>query len=211
MPQITIEQHAQRAPGIIRLIFVLGVIAAGPFVAIVFDFARRMEPRSSVEGLPKSAVVFTGQFDRVFKGLELMRRRRVTDLLISGANPGAGIWEGQFASQFSLDHDLQEALASGRLTLGEQAQNTLENAAETANWYKRRRLSGPLLLITSCSHMPRASLALERSLPTVDIVRMCLPSAEKQAAPEVVKTEFLKFVATLIVPRPREINAFKGG
>ena len=145
-------------------------------------------------------MVFTGQFDRVFAGLKLLREGRVERLFISGVNPGAGIQKERFATQFSLDADLRQALASGRLALGEQAQNTLENGAETACWRQERSLSGPLLLITSCLHMPRASLALERSLPEVTVVRLCLGGATKAVAPKILMKEFLKFLATLVTP-----------
>jgi uncharacterized SAM-binding protein YcdF (DUF218 family) len=172
------------------------MITAGLLTAGV-EFTRRMEPSPLAEGLPKNAVVFTGQFDRVFAGLEILRQGRIKNLFISGVNRGAGIEKERFAGQFSLDANLKQALASGRLDLGEQAQNTLENAAETTCWYNKRGLSGPLLLITSCLHMPRSSLALERSLPAVDVVRMCLASGANHVTMDTLIREFMKFIVTL--------------
>ncbi len=157
-----------------------------------------MEASRPGEGLPANAVVFTGQFDRVRAGLEILRQGRVEALFISGVNRGAGIEKEGFASQFSLDPNLEQALKSGRLALGERAQNTLQNAAETACWYKARGLSGPLLLITSCLHMPRASLALERSLPEVDIARLCIASGTKRETANGLVTEFTKFATTAV-------------
>lgn len=186
-------------PGLLRVVLVLGLVTAGLFIGVAAEFALRMEPSRSAEDLETNAVVFTGQFDRVFAGLDMLREGLVENLFISGVNPGAGMTRERFAMQFSLDANLQRALASGRLALGERAENTLENAAETACWYKRRGLSGPLLLITSCLHMPRASLALERSLSDVDVVRMCLSNAAKDVTTEALINEFKKFIVTLVV------------
>ena len=155
---------------VIRFVLILCMTTAGLLAAAGIDFAHRMASIRSAEGLPENAVVFTGQFDRVRAGLEILRQGRVETVFISGVNSGAGIQKERFATQFSLDPNLEQALASGRLALGERAQNTLENAAETACWHRERGLSGPLLLITSCPHMPRASMALERSLPGIDVM-----------------------------------------
>ena len=194
-------------PGSTRRVLVLRIIFVGLLAAAWVDFARRMEPSGSAERLPANAVAFTGQFDRVFAGLKVLQLGHVENLFISGVNRGAGIEKDGFAAQFPVDANLQRALASGRLALGERAQNTLENAAETACWYKERGLLGPLLLITSCLHMPRASLALERSLPKVDVVRMCLASATSQVTTEALINEFKKFIITLFVAPIQEMCA----
>ncbi len=160
------------------------------------DFIRRSYAIMPGKGEAIDAVVLTGQFDRVHAGLALLREGRAARLLISGVNPGAGILPERFADQFRLDASLRLALASGRLTLATAAQNTLENAAETACWSNAHKLTGPILLITSASHMPRASLALERALPARPVWRMTVPAAKPEA--KTLAIEFLKFTVTMM-------------
>ncbi len=161
------------------------------------DFKKRLASSFTEETLPGNAVVFTGQFHRIKSGLELLRQERVEHLLISGVNKKAGMTKRGFGRQFGLDVRLQRALAIGRLVLKEQANTTLQNAAETACWYAARRLEGPLLLITSRPHMPRASLALESSLPDIHVVRLSLSSGDANNSISYFLTEFFKFAITL--------------
>jgi hypothetical protein len=159
-----------------------------------FDFAMRMRP-SGGENLPGNGVVFTGQFDRVRAGLQLLEKGRFDRLFISGVNAGAGINPEHFADQFDLSPQLREALASGTLMLGTQANSTVENGLETACWYRQEKLNGPLLVITGRDHMPRASIALEGSLPEVIIERLPIDDGE----PSLTKLvgEFGGYVATV--------------
>jgi uncharacterized SAM-binding protein YcdF (DUF218 family) len=172
-----------------------GAVAAGLVAVTIADFARRMESSPAADRLPHNAVVFTGQFERVHAGLLVLHEGRVERLLISGANPGAGIWPDRFVAQFKLDATLRDALAAGDLVLGIEAENTFQNAKETAGWYRARGLSGPLLLITSRRHMPRASLALERALAGRKVYRM---SISDDGSIRVLVVEFLKFVVTAV-------------
>jgi uncharacterized SAM-binding protein YcdF (DUF218 family) len=200
--------HANMAR-LLGLVLLFCVIAIGLFAATGLGFYFRTMP-SRAKYFPTNAVVFTGQFDRVFAGLDLLRQGRVENLFISGVNIGAGIPKERFPTQFALDANLRGALASGRLALGEWAENTFENAAETASWYEERGLSGPVLLITSCLHMPRASLALERAMPKVSVVRMCLATAAEDIETDAPISEFAKFIMTLAVA-PRAGAAFIAG
>lgn len=86
-------------------------------------------------------------------------------------------------------------MADGGLTLGTQANTTIENGLETACWYRQEGLQGPLLLITGRDHMPRASIALEASLPGVTIRRLPLDPDGRQGFGGMAE-EFAKFVAT---------------
>ncbi len=170
-------------------------------VATVLDFARRMETTiaagvSPLAGMPAAAVVFTGQFDRIHAGLGLLREGRVDRLFISGVNPGAGIRIESFADQFGLDGGLRAALVAGRIVLGPHAQNTGENAAETACWVAGLGLSGPILLVTAAAHMPRASAALERALPDRRVERLSVPGHGGPGSWRTLAKEFLKFAVT---------------
>lgn len=134
------------------------------------EFRARMQATGGP--LPTTAVVFTGQFDRIEAGLALRAQGRIERLFISGVNPPAGLRPERFAAQFGLSAALRNDLATGRIVLATRAQSTLGNALETACWLHAMPGTDHLLLITSRAHMPRASLALERALPGVAVARL---------------------------------------
>jgi uncharacterized SAM-binding protein YcdF (DUF218 family) len=181
----------------VKPLTLLLVASVTGFIALTaLDFAQRIT--ASVPGgdaMPETAVVFTGQFHRIHAGLALLREGRVERLFVSGVNPSAGIRIDGFADQFSLHAYLPQALDTGQLALGPLARNTSQNAAESACWVRARGLSGPILLITSRRHMPRASLALERALPGVAVIRMSIDEVATPDATSLV-TEFAKYIIT---------------
>ncbi len=162
----------------------------------VWDFDRRARSTTIRTIDRPDAVVFTGQFDRIHRGLYLLKKGHINRLLISGANPGAGIQPDRFATQFNLDASQLEALYDGRLVLATGAESTLQNAAETACWFKSGQ--GALVLITKTDHMPRASLALELILGDSEILREGIP-AKTRATPTRRLGEFLGYLATYVL------------
>lgn len=178
----------------------LVLIVSLVFGGTIWDFTRRMNLSTSDTGLPAQAVVFTGQFDRVWLGLDLLSRGEIERLFISGVNAGAGINEELFVTQFSLEGDLLQAFADGRIVLGTLANTTLQNARETKCWFERNGQSGPVLLITSKRHMPRASVALEQALPDHKIRRMSVPySGQNSGVARPIEDEYMKYLATLVI------------
>lgn len=148
---------------------------------------------------PTAAVVFTGQFNRVNAALRLFEDGKITRLFISGVNPGAGIEATTFADQFNLSPRVRQALHTGQITLGERAGSTLENARETACWLQAHPEQRTLTLITGATHMPRASLALERAVGKgVSITRYTVPTQGKPPLRRWM-SEFGKFAATAVV------------
>ncbi len=119
------------------------------------------------------AVVFTGTFERVDAGLQLLHAGVVPRLYISGVNANAGILPDGFVSQFSQRNpniaDLRR-LVECCAEWGVNANNTLQNGMDTKCWADRRGVRGPLLLITSRLHMARALDALLIALPGREII-----------------------------------------
>jgi uncharacterized SAM-binding protein YcdF (DUF218 family) len=178
------------------------VTACLVFLALLLsaDFLRRSTPAALPANLPDTAIVFTGQFDRVEAGLVLLEREQVETLFISGVNRPAGIRPEGFAEQFVLSPVLHDALAQGRIILAPDATTTLENAIETACWLAQQMQNRSLVLVTHRYHMPRASLALERAVPwKITVVRIApeqvLPGADR---PFVLR-EVFKFAATWVI------------
>lgn len=173
------------------------VLIAGLGLVTVVDFALRTRSTFSPSANLLPGVVFTGQFNRVHAGLALLDRGDISTLLISGTNPPAGIPIAGFGQQFQLSQKLQAALADGTLVLAPGAHNTFENAAETRRWLATLQIDGPVVLITSRFHLPRASLALEQALAGRVVMRVSVP--EDSTSFRGVVTEWGKFVWTRVV------------
>ena len=144
------------------------------------------------------AIVFTGAFERVVLGLELLETGQVTGLMISGVNPGAGLQPETFATQFDLGQEALRARSEGRLILAPGAETTFENALESRCEIHRLAEAGQgmpvtVLLITSRHHMPRASVLLDAALPGVEVRRLS-PTASRHE-PRRWAREFVGFVA----------------
>lgn len=128
---------------------------------IYFTRAIPMQP-SSLSSSPHGVVVFTGTRARLQEGFETLRRYPDSHLLISGVNRGT-----------SVRHLLNVSRASccppvDRVTLDYHAQDTIQNAIETAKWAKENNLDH-LCLITSNYHMPRSLLELSHYAPQLEI------------------------------------------
>jgi uncharacterized SAM-binding protein YcdF (DUF218 family) len=154
------------------------------------DPARAAEPVAAEAPLPETAVVFTGARNRVLWALRLLEDGRIARLLISG------IPEEMFLREFRLSRVLAEARRDGRLVLGTRAESTLENAAETVCWLKQQGLSGPLLLITSEDHLPRAMAALANAAPDLAVTPLGVSASPGRATGDPDGSERAKLALT---------------
>ena len=178
------------------LFLIVGTIL---FVSVLHDFWTRLGAPLPHGGLPDVAVVFTGQFDRIELALALFDNQRINQLFISGVNPLAGIDLDNFAAQFAVSSAVISALAVGEIMLGPDANSTFENAVETACWLAQSQEIGAVILITGRYHMPRASLTLERAVPSqLEIIRVS-PDGPGGALSGVARSEFTKFLATWVL------------
>lgn len=170
-------------------------------MALVREFSNRSLDTADAADLPTTAVVFTGQFDRVELALRLFDQGRVDRIFISGVNDGAGITPRGFADQFRLSANARFALGSGQIILAPDATTTLENALETACWLNTQPNLREIVLITGRAHIPRASWALENALAgAVSVHRLSPdppPAHDTQSRWPV--SELLKFGATVTI------------
>lgn len=141
--------------------YILGVTSlfVVAFMGIFVDFTLRSRVIDHTDQLPSTAVVFTGQFDRTERGLDLLAAGQVQRLFISGVNPKAGLIVSGFADQFGLTADQRLWLETDKITLAPDARSTLENALETACWLENHPNVGAVTLITSQRHMARVRRA----------------------------------------------------
>jgi uncharacterized SAM-binding protein YcdF (DUF218 family) len=152
-----------------------------------------------------AAVVFTGAFERVDAGLQLLDAGTVPRLFISGVNANEGILPDRFVSQFSARNrnirDLSR-LVECCVEWGERAHNTFQNALDTKCWVYDRRLTGSLLLITSRRHMARAHAALSNAFPGRALIPYPVADALPSVDPIRMRTsEYAKFLATIVILR----------
>jgi uncharacterized SAM-binding protein YcdF (DUF218 family) len=124
-------------------------------------FASQPVPEN--QSAPTDAiVVLTGGRLRLQNGMDLLREGKGRKLFVSGVN-----------QQVDLDELLRVSgnadWASCCTALGHEADNTLGNARETAQWMRQQGFKS-LRLVTAWYHMPRSLLELDRAMPGIEII-----------------------------------------
>ena len=125
-------------------------------------FARSLEQEETTLIVQAEGVVaLTGGSDRVLDAAGLLARGQARRLLITGVNQST---HGADIARFlPVSRDLFACCVD----LGYRAQDTQGNAMETRDWMRARGLTGPLIVVTSNYHMPRALTELSAALPGV--------------------------------------------
>lgn len=191
---------------VVFLILASAVVLVALAVALVREFSIRSVAAEDTADLPTTAIVFTGQFDRVELALHLFDQGQLDRIFISGVNAGAGITPQNFADQFRISSNARAALNSGHIILAPDANTTIENALEAACWLDKHPGVREIVLITGRSHMPRASWALESALVGSVSVRRLSPDIRRadDARSRWNMAEVLKFGVTVpltLLPR----------
>jgi uncharacterized SAM-binding protein YcdF (DUF218 family) len=145
--------------GFYLLAFLTAMISAG-FVGFASSLAR---DEHALELEAEGVVALTGGSDRVLEAAEILARGQARRLLITGVNP---MTHGAALEKIL---PISRELFNCCVDLGYQAQDTEGNARETREWMQRRGLKGPLIVVTSNYHMPRALLELQAALPGVEL------------------------------------------
>lgn len=147
-------------------------------------------------------VVLTGGRLRVETALNLLGAGRAQKLFISGVNPHVDRVALLRVAGRVDDSD------AARIDIGHEAENTLGNARETAEWMRRQGYHS-LRLVTSWYHMRRSLLEFRRALPAATIIAEPVFAAhyDSQPWPEwfdmamLTVGEYNKFLATLARPQ----------
>ena len=122
-------------------------------------FAIDLPRPASADLRTDSIVVLTGGANRIGRGLDLLEAKKADYLLISGVDRDVKPHE------LAVEYGRPDSLFECCIDLGFQSVDTRSNALETARWAARRE-DKSLRLVTSDWHMRRASLELERAVPT---------------------------------------------
>lgn len=160
-------------------------------------------------------VVLTGGSQRLQSGLELLREGKGRALFVSGVGHQVDLDELMHISGIAPDW----ALCC--VVLGHDADNTFENARETAKWIRSRGFRS-LRLVTAWYHMPRSRLEFNRVMPEIDIVtHPVFPGQVKQehwwawrGTAALLVGEYMKYLAALFLPliewlQPTEVGTMQ--
>jgi uncharacterized SAM-binding protein YcdF (DUF218 family) len=141
---------------VLAAVLVLVIVA---YVVGLLQFAddlphRVADPTTETDAI----VVLTGGSQRLASAFELLAEHRAHWLFVSGVNREAGL--AHLPGAAALDaHELACCVVVGR-----EADDTIGNAAETAQFVRSHAITS-LRLVTASYHMPRSLLELKRVLP----------------------------------------------
>ena len=152
----------ERVPKIANLMLLLfGVL--GLWVIGLFWFVDVIPEKITDRDSPADAiVVLTGGTGRLDAGLDLLNANKAPRLFVSGVYKGVEVRQLLTLSEKGLSH-LESRIAIGN------AENTLENAIETANWASGAGISS-IRLVTAAYHMPRSILEFNNAMPDIRII-----------------------------------------
>lgn len=108
-------------------------------------------------------VVLTGGSTRLATGFDLLAERRAANLLITGVNRASELTELEGA------RGVDPATLVCCVTIGYSANDTIGNAAETADYMRTKGFTS-LRLVTASYHMQRSRLEFARAMPGIRIV-----------------------------------------
>ena len=146
-------------------------------------------------------VVLTGGSLRLQSGIDLLREGKGRRLFVSGVDRQVDLKDLRGISGNIPDW----ALCC--IVLAHEADNTLGNARETAQWIRSQGFHS-LRLVTAWYHMPRSLLEFDRALPETEIVaHPVFPDQVKQehwwarrATAVLLMNEYVKYLGALSRP-----------
>jgi uncharacterized SAM-binding protein YcdF (DUF218 family) len=146
-------------------------------------------------------VVLTGGSLRLQSGIDLLREGKGRQLFVSGVNQRVDLDDLLGVSGHAPDW----ALCC--IVLGHEADDTLGNARETAQWIRSQGFRS-LRLVTAWYHMPRSLLEFDRAMPEIDIVaHPVFPAQVKQehwwtwrGTADLLVSEYVKYLGALARP-----------
>lgn len=181
--------------GLVLLLVVILLIGLWRFAAVIpSTVASPDRPTDAI-------VVLTGGSLRVEGGLRLLSEGKAKKLFISGVYRGVDV-----AALLHLSRQTPDSVACC-VVLGHEADNTLGNAHETAQWMESEGYHS-LRLVTASYHMPRSMLEFSRAMPGIEIVPNPVFPEFLQEAPWwqsrrtalLITSEYVKYLAAILRP-----------
>jgi uncharacterized SAM-binding protein YcdF (DUF218 family) len=148
----------------------VGLFRAGAFLAmlsVAIWFGSFFAFASNIAGLEPSGleqadgiVVLTGGRERIRGAMQLLREGKGKRLLITGVHHSTR------SEDLARTGEAQEDLLQCCIDLGFEAETTIGNAREAAEWAHRNGFSS-LIVVTSAYHLPRSLTEFAAALPDV--------------------------------------------
>lgn len=113
---------------------------------------------------------------RIAAGVKLVEAGAAEHLLISGVNPDVTMPE--IANLAGGPQHVYDCCVE----LGYQAETTIGNAIEAANWARANDYTS-LIIVTSNYHMPRSLIVLDRAMPKITLLPYPVQSRIDAASP----------------------------
>lgn len=136
-----------------------------------------------------AAIVLTGDKYRINKGLELINKNIVDNLLISGVNKN--INKNLIQQKFTDS----KAIFDCCIEIEHISRNTFENARESYSWMKNKNFNS-LIIITSNYHLPRAQLEFSRFIKKENILFISSDAFLENSSIKKLFVEYIKFIRT---------------
>lgn len=146
-------------------LFTLFIVLAALWLAGLFSFVRTtadMRPPEEIAGAD-AIVVLTGGSNRIEEGFELLKKGAAAKLFISGVQRGVEVKQLMALTRQESEDKIECCIDIG------SAENTIENAVETAEWLEHQKFTS-FYLVTANYHMQRALLEFENVAPDVKII-----------------------------------------
>ena len=183
-------------------LFIILIIFAGFIWWVIFLFnilpknyySKNFPDRSFNTGV----IVLTGGKMRIEKGMEIMQKGYAEKMFISGV-----FMPSEIQMKFKIEKTKKDLLECC-ISFGEEAKNTIENAAEADQWLRKNPEITKVILITSYYHLPRGILIFEKKLWSNPEI-YAVPAVEKVNLFEqplfhlrLVSSEYFKVIYTLL-------------
>jgi uncharacterized SAM-binding protein YcdF (DUF218 family) len=179
----------------------MAAVAVAGAVALAGFLAFSNLVNSSAGGNIRSGdaiVVLTGGDARIPEAVKLLTQGKGHRLLISGVNP------------VTTRSELADLAPNSKrwfrccIDVGQEARDTIGNAAETKEWAKKRGFKS-LVVVTAAYHMPRSLAELRRALPDVAFIPYPVRPRNlhldewwsHQGSLQLLAMEYMKFVPAL--------------
>ena len=182
-------------------LFIILIIFAGFIWWVIFLFnilpknyySKNFPDRSYNTGV----IVLTGGKMRIEKGMEIMQKGYAEKMFISGV-----FMPSEIQMKFKIEKTKKDLLECC-ISFGEEAKNTIENAAEADQWLRKNPEITKVILITSYYHLPRSILIFEKKLRSNPEI-YAVPAVEKVNLLEqplfhlkLVSSEYFKVIYTI--------------
>jgi uncharacterized SAM-binding protein YcdF (DUF218 family) len=137
----------------------------GGFLWFTFQIPR---PPLNDERPADAIIVLTGGAGRLEHGLKLLAEGKGKALFVSGAGEGTTVAD-VIAKASPEVHQTLQGMAKPPIFLGHQAENTIGNAEETAQWITDARYK-TIRLVTANYHLPRSINEFREMMPGLVII-----------------------------------------